>query len=806
MKEKTKILCTVLFGCLAVFGMAGEAQAIGEPTTPINLEATALSDTEINLTWERIGADETSITVWRLSGGDYVELAILPARSNIFTDTSLYPATEYNYRITADNGNGSSVPSSSVSATTKASGATAVAATNFMATVNSPYSITLSWNDSNTMSRSWSLERSSDGVSYSVIKTIGSAVASLSYIDTPLMPGTQYHYRIRLITGSNYSDYTTPISATTQSRPQSVPLEPENLSATVNSATETTLTWADTNGGAATYLVETAPFVWTPTLPTWTQITETTAGATNYSLSTVAEKFYYIRIRAKNGSGNSGYSETVKIRSASPGTGSTHTYEIGPGKTYTSLGSFNWSSLGPGDTVNIYPNKDGEGNIIPYFEKPMISVRGTTDAPITIQGISDPDTGQRPIIDGTGAIESNQWNRSYLPIHDVALVLISYRQSQSDSGWSPGYFSLENLEIRNGYGGDNDDLTYTAFDGSTRTYGHGCGIYIEKGDHITFRNNVIHGNNEGIFGAGQGDQRNLDDILVDSNHIYGNGTVNGDRQHNTYLEGINVTYQFNKYGPLRATSNGSGLKDRGAGTIIRYNWIEDGGHLIDLVEAQNYQSAVFVLDSYHKTYVYGNVLYNPAVGATTPIHYGGDGGVTPSYRKGTLYFYNNTFVNYEDQAVHYYVFPFKLSSTGESLDARNNIISFFPVSTSNHPEIRLSAGAAYFGKNWVSDGWYVYGASNHIVGTENFINNAQNNPGFNSLVSKNFNLVSDSQNIDQQDDLVGGVPPLNYQYVVDYSGIERVVNGSSFDLGAFEYGITGSDAIAPDNPIGLSVF
>lgn len=30
------------------------------------------------------------------------------------------------------------------------------------------------------------------------------------------------------------------------------------------------------------------------------------------------------------------------------------TYNIGPGQPYTTLGSFPWSSLGPGDTVDIH--------------------------------------------------------------------------------------------------------------------------------------------------------------------------------------------------------------------------------------------------------------------------------------------------------------------------------------------------------------------------------------------------------------------------------------------------------------------
>src|SRR6185503_20831142 len=97
--------------------------------------------------------------------------------------------------------------------------------------------------------------------------------------------------------------------------------------------------------------------------------------------------------------------------------------------------------------------------------------------------------------------------------------------------------------------------------------------------------------------------------------------------------GVNTVYQFNRYGPLRTGSVGGGLKDRGAGTVIRYNFVQGGGHLLDLVEAQNYAATTLTLASYRDTYVYGNVLYNGPAGqsATTPIHYGGDTLPTPYF-------------------------------------------------------------------------------------------------------------------------------------------------------------------------------
>ncbi len=49
---------------------------------------------------------------------------------------------------------------------------------------------------------------------------------------------------------------------------------------------------------------------------------------------------------------------------------------------------------------------------------------------------------------------------------------------------------------------------------------------------------------------------------------------------------------------------------------------------------------------YRETYVYGNVLIETADSGNNDIcYYGGDGGSAQKFRKGTLYFYNNTVVS-----------------------------------------------------------------------------------------------------------------------------------------------------------------
>ena len=64
-------------------------------------------------------------------------------------------------------------------------------------------------------------------------------------------------------------------------------------------------------------------------------------------------------------------------------------------------------------------------------------------------------------------------------------------------------------------------------------------------------------------------------ILVERNWIYDNGIEGSYYEHNTYTAAIGITYQFNRMGKLRDGCGGNNLKDRSAGTVIRYNYFHD---------------------------------------------------------------------------------------------------------------------------------------------------------------------------------------------------------------------------------------
>src|SRR5690349_9172016 len=144
------------------------------PAAPSGLAATAVSPSEINLTWDLGDAADTTVVIERRTGvgGTYQTLATLPGGENTFTDTSCWASTTYFYRVKARDAAGDSGYSPQQSATTQAVPAGALAVvTSLRAVATSPTTATVSFTDPNTAvaQRGYLLQRSSDGVSYQTV-------------------------------------------------------------------------------------------------------------------------------------------------------------------------------------------------------------------------------------------------------------------------------------------------------------------------------------------------------------------------------------------------------------------------------------------------------------------------------------------------------------------------------------------------------------------------------------------------------------------------------------------------------------
>ncbi|HOW70235.1 MAG TPA: NosD domain-containing protein [Phycisphaerae bacterium] len=443
-------------------------------------------------------------------------------------------------------------------------------------------------------------------------------------------------------------------------------------------------------------------------------------------------------------------------------------YEVGDGRPFATIGAVAWESLEPGDTVLIY------WRAAPYQEKWVIGRTGTATRPITVHGVPGP-SGQLPVIDGDGAStrpQLNYWN-------EVRSVL-KVGGSNTPSDCTPRYVIVENLDIRSG----RPPYTFTAAGGVVRAYvNNAAAIHIEKGEHITIRNCHLHDCGNGIF-VSSSDTTVSRDILVEGNNIDDNGNEGSIYEHNNYTAAIGITFQYNRFGPLRGTASGNNLKDRSAGLVVRYNWIEGGNRQLDLVDAED--SAVIRADpAYHTTFVYGNVLVEPAGAGNRQItHYGGDSGTTAAYRKGTLYFYHNTVVSTRPDRTTL----FRLSTNEEQCDARNNI--FYVTAAGGTLSLLDAAGALDLSRNWFKPGWVSsFGTlTGQIRDDQTAVTGAS--PGLLEETTQDYRPARNAACIDQAAPLPAAVLPTHgivSQYVRHQAGQSRQVFGAAPDLGAFEH-------------------
>lgn len=398
------------------------------------------------------------------------------------------------------------------------------------------------------------------------------------------------------------------------------------------------------------------------------------------------------------------------------------TYEVGPGLALTTIGAVPWESLAAGDTVLIH------WRATPYREKWVINRIGTALAPITVRGVAGP-AGQRPVISG-----ENATTRTALSYWSDVRSLIKIGGSSVPADGMPQHIVIENLDLTSARPG----YQFTRANGTAAAYTDASSaIYLEKGRHITIRNCVMRDCANGFFSASE-DAVASEDVLVTGCSIYGNGIENSIYQHNNYTESAGIVFEYNHFGPLRATCKGSNLKDRSSGCVVRYNWIEEGGRQLDLVESTF--ASIQGQAAYRSTFVYGNVLIeraNADNGNRQIMHYGGDNGDTAFYRKGTLYAYHNTIISSRTDRTTLV----NLDTNDEHCDARNNVI--YLTATGGNLALLDDAGILVLANNWLKPG-FVDGfgtVSGTITRSGNLTGTA---PGFIDLAGEDFRLAAGS--------------------------------------------------------------
>lgn len=272
------------------------------PLPPSNLQAVAVNQTQINLTWNATNTNATRFHIERKTGpaGTYAEITTVPGTAVSYQDTTVQPNTAYTYRIRSEGTSGAlSAYSSETSATTPA--LPLPPAPTLQGTATSSSQIHLSWSTTATGIILFSVERRTTSGAYSQIGQ--PSATSTVFDDSGLSGSTTYFYRMRVETNAGFSAYSNEVSVTTL---QALPAAPTNLQATAISTSQVNLTWTNNAPDATAIRVEYQPAGSASFTDTGAAATLASTAVTNLQPNTA----YSFRVRAQNAAGYSTYSNT----------------------------------------------------------------------------------------------------------------------------------------------------------------------------------------------------------------------------------------------------------------------------------------------------------------------------------------------------------------------------------------------------------------------------------------------------------------------------------------------------------------
>ncbi len=295
------VLSTAQFDNVSLTGPT----AVPPPAAPTELSAVTISATRVELHWRDNAANETGFTVER-SPDNFTFTALTTVGTNIVdaTDTSTTAATRYYYRVYARGAGANSGYSNVVTVTTPTSTLAPAAPSNLTAVATSSARVDLRWNDNAANETGFTVERSTDNVSFTSVATLGADVTTA--LDLSVSAATTYYYRVYARGNGGNSSSSNVVTVTTPST-TTPPVAPSNLAAAAMSATRVDVTWRDNSSDETHFQVErsTDNATFAPVGgvgPNLTVFSDTTAAPSTT---------YYYRVYARNNELKSSYSNSA---------------------------------------------------------------------------------------------------------------------------------------------------------------------------------------------------------------------------------------------------------------------------------------------------------------------------------------------------------------------------------------------------------------------------------------------------------------------------------------------------------------
>jgi titin len=403
------------------YNVLGNGLSSNQATTitwgaPSNLVITAVSSSQINLSWAETATNETGFKIERSIDGttlNWVQIATVGENVTLYSDTDgLILGTKYWYRVKAYNALGDSLPSNPASTTTwgapTSSGTTSISSSE----------IIITWTDTATNELGFKIERSIDnGQTWAEIATVGADTASYSDT-TDLILGTTYKYRVRAFNALGDGAYSTPVSCATKGIPGS-------LNGMFISPSSVSISWTDTATNEDGFKIERAVYG----VSDFAQLATVGAEVEFYSDTAIAPGMTYsYQVRAFNALGNSGYSNTKDV--TVPGTPQSLTATI----ISSSQIVLTWTDIATNeDGFKIERSTNGGYN---YALLTTLNANTTSYSDTAVSSGNTYHYQVRAYNAYGSSPQSNNRNITIIPIAPSALTATAFSPSQINLSWT----------------------------------------------------------------------------------------------------------------------------------------------------------------------------------------------------------------------------------------------------------------------------------------------------------------------------------------------------------------------------------
>jgi hypothetical protein len=289
-----------------------------KPKAPTGFAA-AMSGGAVNLSWADNSLNETGFVIQRASNEAFTEdLTTLQAGENAtsYVDSTAALGQTYYYRVfaknvvgdvtdyTVNNPQAIGFPSSTAVSDYSNSAMIAVAAdtppaapTNLTATAQAGPQVALAWTDNADNETGFVIERAVNGGAFAQLAT--PAANAVAYIDSAVLAGSTYAYRVRAVNSGGPSDWSNTATVAVPLPPLAAPSNLTGIALRVGNGpnTRVTLTWVDNSNNETGFTIQRA------TNPDFTGAVSTNVAANTTSYRTgnlPRNTTYWFRIRANN--------------------------------------------------------------------------------------------------------------------------------------------------------------------------------------------------------------------------------------------------------------------------------------------------------------------------------------------------------------------------------------------------------------------------------------------------------------------------------------------------------------------------